>query len=82
MRAKQAFPHGRIDPVGANNNIGLDLAPISKRSNRRFVAGQNAGAARVGAYAAHRQQCAQQPVEIGTVHGEIGRPEVRNRSFL
>ena len=74
--------HNRVDAVGANDDVRLDLRAIGKVCDRVAGSPGYAGAAHVETDALSRQMLAQNAVQIGAMRHHIGSAELIGKHTL
>ncbi len=69
VRAEEACSHGGVDAVGADNDVGLDIATVVEMRDGAVGHVLDAGAARAEVNDLGRQRGAEDVEQVGAMHG-------------
>src|SRR5262245_45462824 len=74
--AEQVLSNNRMNAIGADYDVGLDLAAVGKAHHRATIACFNRDAARSEADVGRLERAAQHVEQVGAVHRDVRRAEL------
>src|SRR5439155_12040473 len=76
VRAEEALSHHRMNPVGADDDVRLDLAAVGKARYGAAIARFDSDAASSKTKIDRLERAAQHVEQVGAVHGQVRRAEL------
>src|SRR5262249_2639914 len=76
VRAEQGLPHNRMNAVGADNDVGLDLGAVGKARHPAPIALLDGDAAGPKTQIDRLERTAQHVEQVGAMHSQVRRTEL------